>query len=747
MTSTGAGSAASPTVASHEARNPIQRIHAYFTSRGVAILPEPTPSPGWKWGLAIRSIGYSGEMGDPGRATVSASANRIELDWATVHAWYVNDDRGLEHAFIFDEPPEGTLPEGPAPVQIDFAIAGNLARKISDDGRSAYFLAPGVEEVLHLGSLLALDAEDRDLPARFELVFPPESSAAALRLVVEASDAVYPIALTMMLTSPIATSKGPPAGTLASETVVVTPGIQALSGFQIQSIPSNDTCAGGEVIAPSGPFPYLTAVTGDVTDATTTGDPPAPSCQPGFPLSRSIWYAFTPTTTASYTISSCSDAPTGTTLDDPLIAIYTSTGGCGGPFTQVVGACDDDSCTVGDFQAVVTTSLNAGTTYYVVVWRLGSTAPPAGNTAVQLRVTRRTLNPPANDQCSGAEAIPSAGPFPYLTSVTSNITDATTLGDPPAPSCQSSVTRSIWYSFTPTVSGDYSISSCADAPTGTTVDDTVVAVYTSSGGCGGPFTQVPGSCDDDSCATEALQASSSANLVAGTTYYVVVFKVGGTDPTAGNTAVQLRLNSQPPPANDTCLAATSLALDTPVTGTNAHAFDDYELSGASCFTGIGQVSSAAVGRDAAYAFTAPFDGSYSFRVTNYGATSNLVHYLSSTCPSGVAPNVVTSCLGAGNRTSTGSAEEVICVPLAAGQTVYPIVDEGSLTAGSSYKIEANRCNRETEPNGTPATASALTCGLEGTISPAGDADFFSLGTPVSGSRVFALADGVAANST
>jgi len=57
------------------------------------------------------------------------------------------------------------------------------------------------------------------------------------------------------------------------------------------------------------------------------------------------------------------------------------------------------------------------------------------------------------------------------------------------------------------------------------------------------------------------------------------------------------------------------------------------------------------------------------------------------------------------------------------------------------------CQVETEPNNTPASAGPLACGVEGSIQPIGDADFFSLGTPAAGSRVFALVDGAAANNT
>src|ERR1051325_448897 len=74
-----------------------------------------------------------------------------------------------------------------------------------------------------------------------------------------------------------------------------------------QAAPANDLCSGAEVIPAAGPFPYNTAITPDITDATITGDPPTPSCPTGS-VSRSIWYTFTPSTSANYTIATCTDA-------------------------------------------------------------------------------------------------------------------------------------------------------------------------------------------------------------------------------------------------------------------------------------------------------------------------------------------------------------------------------------------------------------------------------------------------------
>jgi hypothetical protein len=361
---------------------------------------------------------------------------------------------------------------------------------------------------------------------------------------------------------------------------------------------------------------------------------------------------------------------------------------------------------------------------------------------------------PSNDMCAGAEVIPAAGPFPHLTAVTADITDATTVGDPPLPSCQTDISRSIWYTFTPSATANYVISSCADAPTGSTVDDTVMAIYTSGGGCAGPFTEIPTAgastgCNDDGCGSEALQSVISTQLTAGTTYYIVVWEFGTVAPTAGNTAIQLRVTQNLAPANDTCASAAPLSVNTPVSGTTAFAVNDYQLSGAACFTGIGQTASTATGADVVYSFTASSAGSYSFKVTNYSTANNLVLYAASSCPAATpgVPVTVGTCLAAANRNSSASSEEIACLALTAGQQIFLFVDEDSLTTGSPFTIEATQCTAETEANNTPATANALSCGVQGSINPAADVDFFSLGTPATGSRVFALLDGVSSNTT
>jgi hypothetical protein len=298
------------------------------------------------------------------------------------------------------------------------------------------------------------------------------------------------------------------------------------------------------MIPPGGPFPWVSGVIPDLSDATTAGDPPGPSCAAD--ASRSVWYQFTPATTALYTFASGAD--TATTVDDTVMAIYTSSGGCGGMFTEL-DCIDDDN---GPLLAGISRQLIVGTNYYIVVWLASSFPPETGRTAFQLRVTRPFA--PANDSCASAELIPSAGPFPYLTPTVD--TTLATRTDEPAASCIPLFARTVWYQFTPAVSAAYAISTGTD--TATTVFDSGLAVFTNANGCVGTNTQI--ACNDRLCPTCDFRAALTNSLSAGVTYYIVVgesLEMADDPPVPGETSMQLRISRFLPPSVST-LAASSV---------------------------------------------------------------------------------------------------------------------------------------------------------------------------------------------
>ena len=712
-------------------------FHTVFASGGVRVSPRNVR----EWTLELRTTGFGprGAIRPVDLVQERIVGPRLEYTSSSgLESWFVRREDGLVHGFaVLARPAEG--PDG-GPLLIEIDLSGNLVAKFSETAQSLDLYDRG-SVVLRYSTLLAVDADGVQIPTRLE-----RSGETRLLLVLERASGAFPLVVESLLE----TARRP-----GSEET------EAGAGFgSPEAAPANDTCAGATPIPGEGPFPYMTPAF-DLAEATTAGDPVArPSC--AYPLNtvtRSLWFAFTPTETDAYTFATCADLGTGTTVDDPVMAIYTSTGGCAGPFAELSGACDDDGCDQEQFQPSVTATLAAGTTYYVVVWN-GGPAPASGNTSLAIRVSRPSV-PPLNDTCAGGSVapyvVPPAGPFPVLTAMVPDITDATASGDPPSPSCLGSgftASRSVWYTFTPAVSATYRISSCAldQGGTATTVNDTLIAIYGSAGGCAGPFTEVPTAgtsdgCDDDGCSFESFQAVVSTSLTAGTPYFIVSYKVGAAAPAPGNSAVQLRVDRIQTPPNDDCAAAIPVAVDAPVAGSTESAFHDYLVTATSeCFSGVGQAVTSAQGPDVVYEFTAPESGAYSFRVTGYAPSNDLVLYVASDCPSGPLPATAT-CLAGANRNTSQPSEEVPCVSLESQATVWIYVDEARASSGSRFALEVNRCTEEAEPNDTTTQAGALACGLEGSKSPAADVDFFSVGSYPAGARLFALVDGVAANTT
>ena len=143
--------------------------------------------------------------------------------------------------------------------------------------------------------------------------------------------------------------------------------------------PTNDTCAGAFNIPGAGPFPFYSPVM-DISSATSTGESAAlldALCSS--PVSRGIWFKFRPLSNAFFTVTTLAPA---TTVNDTVLAIYTSTGGCGNSFAIV--ACNDDISEGVEFKSSVTPELLADTDYYIVAWKYNIAPPSPGQTNLQM---------------------------------------------------------------------------------------------------------------------------------------------------------------------------------------------------------------------------------------------------------------------------------------------------------------------------------------------------------------------------
>lgn len=218
------------------------------------------------------------------------------------------------------------------------------------------------------------------------------------------------------------------------------------------------------------------------------------------------------------------------------------------------------------------------------------------------------------------------------------------------------------------------------------------------------------------------------------------------------TALVLLAAAIPARGADNCTGSVeALVLNQPSVGTLVGMTNDFQLSGSACFTGLGQTANAGAQPDAIYSFTAPAAGTYSFKATLLTGTWNPLVYVTSACETGTVPITVASCVKAANRNSASSNPTAVeiadQVALTASQTVYVVVDAAAVTTAGTFSLVAEVETPEVEPNDTPGTANPLSFPNIGGISPTGEADFFSLGSPAAGSRVFAMIEAVGSATT
>jgi hypothetical protein len=119
-----------------------------------------------------------------------------------------------------------------------------------------------------------------------------------------------------------------------------------------------DDCSAPVVVPAAGPFPY-SFFWNDQDGTTQASDPDSP-CLPGRGRAGTTWFEFTPATTDSYVISTCTDVPTALTL---------FTGPACGPYTALPLSCQPIGGVAGCGQgsSSVTPFLPAGQTVRIVL--------------------------------------------------------------------------------------------------------------------------------------------------------------------------------------------------------------------------------------------------------------------------------------------------------------------------------------------------------------------------------------------
>lgn len=357
----------------------------------------------------------------------------------------------------------------------------------------------------------------------------------------------------------------------------------------------------------------------------------------------------------------------------------------------------------------------------------------------------------ANDTCATASVIAPTEGFAHSRSATIVPFPSASLPEMPM-SCAVNAQNTIWYSFTPTESGRYEIASCDTLYLDTSLDDFAMAIY--EGPCGA-LVELANGCNDDWCSTRPRLV---VDLVAGVPYSIQIGRFEA--PSDANDVIQLQVTRTS--GADSCVGPVpDLPLNTTVqvSTIDGEANDSQVGGGAACYPGVGQTTTLttleATRRDRVHRFTAPRTAAYTFRAGASVRSYDPVLYVTDSCVAATTPPHIYSppqCLSGASRLASATVsqqEEVVCLPLTLGQQVYVWVDEGvvqpTATFGGSLPLVATECAAETANNNTPATASPLSCGVTGAIEVAADVDFYALGAPQAGDRLFAMVEAAAAN--
>jgi hypothetical protein len=181
----------------YHARNPEQQWGTSFDGRGFLVQPQ---NGHWQWGLELRAYGFPGQEHKVARpSAVNAQGQRVVYDWDnTLEEWFINDVRGLEHGFTIRQRPSfgqpGSSREQSALV-FTLAVRGRLRPEVQADGTGVRFVDHQGGVALTYNNLGVVDVTGRKLPARFEPLPGGSENGCGFHLVVDQSEAHYPITI------------------------------------------------------------------------------------------------------------------------------------------------------------------------------------------------------------------------------------------------------------------------------------------------------------------------------------------------------------------------------------------------------------------------------------------------------------------------------------------------------------------------------------------------------------------------
>jgi hypothetical protein len=175
------------------------KAHAMQYAFGAEGLRVKSTSGAWTWGLELTGWGYVDAVQTVPVGQPVAQKTRLEYQHGpALTEWYINTAWGLEQGFTLYTPPVTDNPNPNNQIAIELALSGTLQPKLASETTLLLNDTINDQTLARYAGLIAYDSEGQTLPAQMRLSgCEPNlaSKACNLQLVVDASDAVYPLTI------------------------------------------------------------------------------------------------------------------------------------------------------------------------------------------------------------------------------------------------------------------------------------------------------------------------------------------------------------------------------------------------------------------------------------------------------------------------------------------------------------------------------------------------------------------------
>jgi FG-GAP repeat/FG-GAP-like repeat len=191
-----------PGKAAFYAPNHAHNFRTYFFEEGIAVVSKNTDAADWM--LLLKTTGLdrveNNNFNPAQKGKMRVDNQRIEYSRGAFDEWFENTDDGLEHGFNI----EYRLP-GAGELKFEVRVDG-LKPSLTQNGQSVSLYRKSGGEKLRYEKLIVSDAEGFQLPARFEV------ADATIHILIDDNQAVYPIIVDPLLTTPSSIKTGENSG-------------------------------------------------------------------------------------------------------------------------------------------------------------------------------------------------------------------------------------------------------------------------------------------------------------------------------------------------------------------------------------------------------------------------------------------------------------------------------------------------------------------------------------------------------